>query len=100
LDKRKPSHDLEAFKAAFARHKSIAITAFKSAQSLGFREREDVVAVVEQLRRQNFVKSVTSFGNHRQWQDVYVIEWRDMSLYLKFTDHMVTEFILLSFKRK
>ena len=100
MDKRKPSHDLEAFKAAFARHKSAAFTAVESARTLGFERREDLVQVTDALDRRHFIKSVTSFNNHRQWQDVYVISWNGIPIYLKFTDHVLTEFILLSFKRK
>jgi len=100
LDKLKPSHDLEAFKVAFARHKSAALTAVESARTLGFEKREDLVQVTNALERKHFIKSVTSFNNHRQWQDVYVISWNDIPIYLKLTDHVLTKFILLSFKRK
>jgi motility quorum-sensing regulator/GCU-specific mRNA interferase toxin len=100
LDKRKPSHDLETFKAAFARHKSMSLTAVESARTLGFERREELVQVTDALNRKHFIKSVTSFNNHRQWQDVYVISWNNVPIYLKFTDHVLTEFILLSFKRK
>jgi motility quorum-sensing regulator/GCU-specific mRNA interferase toxin len=46
------------------------------------------------------VKSTTSLGDHRQWQDVYHVPHDGLLLYLKFTDAVVTEFVLLSFKEK
>ena len=33
--------------------------------------REDVVQVVQSMKREHFYKSMTSFGDHRVWQDVY-----------------------------
>ena len=56
--------------------------------------------VTDALDRRHFIKSVTSFNNHRQWQDVYNVDDGKQIIYLKFTDHMVTEFFMLSFKRK
>ena len=99
MDKSKPSHDLEAFKAAFARYRTITDTALLDARELGY-ARHEIIHVVQKLRHSNFIKSMTSYGDHRQWQDVYNIEDRGQIIYLKFTDHVLTEFILLSFKRK
>lgn len=78
----------------------MTITAIATARSLGFEERKGVVRVIEALQRKHFVKSVTSFNDHKQWQDVYVIPWGKVAIYIKFTEHTLTEFILLSFKRK
>lgn len=100
MQKLKPSHDLEAFQAAFARQRApMTATAATSARNLGFAE-TDVIDLVSRLVRSDFVKSMTSYGNHRQWQDVYHIDDGERVIYLKFTDHLITEFILLSFKRK
>jgi motility quorum-sensing regulator/GCU-specific mRNA interferase toxin len=78
----------------------MSLTAFRDAQSLGFIRRADVAKLVQRLHRDHFIKSVTSFNDHRQWQDVYNIRHEGVVLYLKFTDHILTEFVLLSFKRK
>jgi len=43
---------------------------------------------------------MTSSFDHRQWQDVYHLPFDDRVLYIKFTDAIVTEFILLSLKEK
>ncbi len=48
-----------------------------------------------------FYKSMTSFSNSRQWQDVYHVPASGgLTIYLKFTDDMVTEFMVLSFKER
>ncbi len=78
----------------------MTISAITSARTLGFEKREGIARVIEALQRKHFVKSVTSFKDHKQWQDVYVIPWGNVAIYIKFTEHTLTEFILLSFKRK
>ena len=101
MDKRKRSHNLAAFKAAVARERdrAITMTALRSAIELGF-DLDDVAAVVAKMKDAHFVKSTTSNSDHRKWQDVYHVPHDGLLLYLKFTDHVVTEFLLLSFKEK
>ncbi len=99
MEKLKPTHDLDAFKRAFATHRSITKTALQGARRLGY-ERGDVAIVLSKLSYKHFQKSMTSHGNHRQWQDVYYLDVDGTLIYIKFTDRLVTEFILLSFKRK
>jgi motility quorum-sensing regulator / GCU-specific mRNA interferase toxin len=90
LVKRKPSHDLEAFKAAFARFEApMTAAAALGAHDLGYAE-ADVIELVGRMTRSDFVKSMTSYSNHRQWQDVYNVDDGKQIIYLKFTDHMVT----------
>ena len=48
----------------------------------------------------HFYKSMTSYGDHRVWQDVYHVPSEAGMLYVKFTADVVTEFLLLSFKEK
>jgi motility quorum-sensing regulator/GCU-specific mRNA interferase toxin len=43
---------------------------------------------------------MTSHVDHRIWQDVYHVPSEAGTLYVKFTANAVTEFWLLSFKRK
>jgi motility quorum-sensing regulator / GCU-specific mRNA interferase toxin len=99
MDKRKRSHDLVAFKAAFARERPITMSAARSAIALGY-GMDDVAAVVASMQGAHFVKSTTSLGDHRQWQDVFHVPHDGLLLYLKFTDAVVTEFVLLSFQEK
>ena len=65
MKKRKPSHDLKAFQAAFSRERAITLTAARSARALGFSV-SDVVTLVNRLERKHFFKSMTSFRDHRQ----------------------------------
>lgn len=97
-EKRKPTYDLDAFKAAAPRMR-ITVVATKTAAVLGF-ARADIVATVQTMRRSHFYKSMTSFGDHRIWQDVYHVPSPLGTLYVKFTADVVTEFVLLSFKEK
>ena len=58
MEKRRPTHDLEAFKAAMGMPSRLAITlaAFGDAQSLGF-DRAGVVEVIQSMQRGHFYKS-------------------------------------------
>ena len=100
-DKRKPTYDLKAFKAAFVDPDKLnaTVTAAKSAAALGF-GRTDIVATIQTMERPHFYKSMTSFEDHRIWQDVYHVPSSVGLLYVKFTADLVTEFLLLSFKEK
>lgn len=99
MEKLKPTHDLDAFKRAFERDRTMTFTASRSALLIGYNE-DDVAALIGRLSRAGFVKSMTSHANHKQWQDVYHFDDGVRTIYLKFTDEVMTEFILLSFKRK
>src|SRR5271156_6661179 len=72
MEKRKPTYDLAAFKAAFddADKLNVTGTALRSAAALGF-GREEIVATIRAMRREHFYKSMTSHADHRIWQDVY-----------------------------
>ena len=52
------------------------------------------------MERPHFFKSMTSYEDHRIWQDVYYVPSSAGLLYVKFTADVVTEFLLLSFKEK
>jgi motility quorum-sensing regulator / GCU-specific mRNA interferase toxin len=101
MQKRKPTYDLEAFKAAFSSEDRLNVTgsALRSAASLGF-GRFEIVATIQTMQRNQFYKSMTSFADHRVWQDVYHVPSSIGELYVKFTADVLTEFLLLSFKEK
>ena len=71
-DKRKPTYDLIAFKAAFDDVDKLHVTgtAVRTAAALGF-GRAEIVATIQTMQRAHFYKSMTSHGDHRVWQDVY-----------------------------
>jgi motility quorum-sensing regulator / GCU-specific mRNA interferase toxin len=100
-EKRKPTYDLLAFKAAFNNVDKLNVTgtAVRSAAALGF-GRTEIVATIQNMHRAHFYKSMTSYGDHRIWQDVYHVPSEVGTLYVKFTADAVTEFLLLSFKGK
>src|ERR1700679_882052 len=87
VEKRKPSFDLEAFKLVCGDPRQLAITttAMRTAAQIGF-GRNDIAAVIRTMRGAHFYKSMTSYSDHRRWQDVYHVPWDGMVLYVKFTD--------------
>jgi motility quorum-sensing regulator/GCU-specific mRNA interferase toxin len=97
-EKRKPTYDLEAFKAAADRIR-VSVVATRTAASLGF-GRAEIEAVIQTMQRSQFYKSMTAYADHRVWQDVYHVPSPAGALYVKFTADAVTEFVLLSFKEK
>lgn len=100
-EKRRPTHDLARFKQVCGDpdHLTITRTALNSALSLGF-GRPEISATIRSMQRKHFYKSMTSFADQRQWQDVYHVPSPAGVLYVKFTDDVLTEFVLLSFKEK
>lgn len=101
MEKRRPTYDLEAIKAALGSIDTLAMTttALRDAASLGF-DRSGVVETVAGIERRMFYKSMTTFADHRLWQDVYRVPARGMMLYVKFQADVVAEFTVVSFKEK
>ncbi len=100
MEKRRPTYDLLAFQAAVAADKaSVTRTAMRDARALGFGY-EDMKSAIACLDRTHFHKSMTSFADHRMWQDVYHLPYEGLTLYVKYTADVLTEFSLLSFKEK
>ena len=97
-EKRKPTYDLDAFKVA-ANRMRITVVATRTAAALGF-GRAEIVATIQTMQRSQFHKSMTSYADHRIWQDVYYVPSPAGTLYVKFTADAVTEFLLLSFKER
>lgn len=100
-EKRRPTYDLESFKAAFSTVEALnmTFTAANDAADLGF-GRSEIVAVLQTMRPLHFYKSMTSHMDYRIWQDVYYVPSSVGVLYVKFTADTVTLFKLLSFKEK
>ena len=101
MEKRWATYDLEAIKAAFGSAGSLAITAtaFNDALQLGF-DRQSIVETVAVIERNMFYKSMTTFADHRVWQDVYYVPVEGVFLYIKFQADMITEFKIMSFKEQ
>ena len=101
MEKRRPTYDLNAIKAALDSVDRLTMTssALRDAVALGF-VRAGVVETITTIGRTMFYKSMTTFADHRVWQDVYHVPLRGMVLYVKFQADVVTEFTVMSFKEK
>jgi len=101
MEKRRPTYDLAAVQAVFAVPSALAITtsAFRDAVALGF-NRAGIIGVIQSMDRKMFFKSMTTFADHRVWQDVYHVPADEMVLYVKFQADVVTEFRVMAFKEK
>ena len=103
MEKQKRTYDLESLKDAFHDVESlggrVTNSAFREAQELGL-SREDMIEVIQALETRDFYKSMTSYANHRVWQDVYHSEHGDRELYLKFSVKANGDYLLISFKEK
>ncbi len=101
MEKRRQTYDLEAIKLALGSIESLAITtsALRDATALGF-DRAAIVETITGMERKMFVKSMTTFADHRVWQDIYHVPTRGLSLYVKFQADVITEFTVMSFKEK
>jgi motility quorum-sensing regulator/GCU-specific mRNA interferase toxin len=101
MEKRRPTYDLDAIKQAIGSVDRLAITtsALRDASALGF-DRGAIVETIHSVERSMFVKSMTTFADHRLWQDVYHVPMRDLLLYVKFQADVLTEFTVVSFKEK
>ena len=73
-EKRTPTHDLAAFKAAMSNLSKLNATgtAIKDAAALGFGSGE-IVATIQTMGSNHFYKSMTSNYDNKVWQDVYFV---------------------------
>jgi len=72
VEKRTPHYDLGRIQADVARLGAAAFTktALDGGRSMGLTT-ADMLAVIASLSRRDFYKSMTTFADHRVWQDVY-----------------------------
>jgi len=96
MEKFNPTYSLTEFKNSDF---EITKTAQKTALALGFND-EGIDKVIATMEPKHFYKSMTSYANHKIWQDVYHVPYEDLIIYIKFTQNVVSEFTLLSFKEK
>ena len=100
MEKRSPHYALDSIKAAFTCESSLRMTgtARNSAFALGL-GLADVVRIIQGMTREPFYKSMTSHGDHRVWQDVYLVPFETTALYVKFTTDAAGH-LVISFKEK
>jgi motility quorum-sensing regulator/GCU-specific mRNA interferase toxin len=70
-------------------------SALAGAAALGF-DFEGMVAVVNALVPKDFYKSMTTYADHKVWQDVYRPTTKAGEVYLKLT--VVDDVLIVSFK--
>ena len=103
MEKRKPTYDLAAIKAAIGSAETLSITstALRDAAGLGF-DGNGIAKVIQTIERSMFYKSMTTKADHRVWQDVYHVPTEEdgPTLYVKFQANVVTQFTVMSFKEK
>lgn len=101
MEKRKPHYRLADMKLAFSDPDQLNRTA-TSKQGADDLEMDDtdVVAVIQALTNADFDKSMTSYYDHKVWQDVYRPRVDDRTIYLKFTVDAQQAYLLISFKEE
>jgi motility quorum-sensing regulator/GCU-specific mRNA interferase toxin len=102
MEKIKAHYPLADIKAAFADKgnvQNITGSALKGARALGFSD-EDIVEVIKQLTNKHLYKSMTTFHDHKIWQDVYHLRYRKIELYVKFSNDENGKYWLVSFKER
>lgn len=92
MEKRRPTYDIETIKAAIGTEESLAMsgTARRDAGRLVF-DRAGVATVI---------RSMSTFENHRIWQNVYHVPHETFVPYVKFQADLITDFFVVSFKEK
>jgi len=101
MEKRRPTYDIEAIRLICGSIETLAMTtsALRDATALGF-DRSGIAETIVGIDRKMFFKSMTTFADHRIWQDVYHVPARGLTLYVKFQADVITEFTVMSFKEK
>jgi motility quorum-sensing regulator/GCU-specific mRNA interferase toxin len=96
MEKRTPHCDLSRVKTLIGAGKVKAThTARTTASLLGF-DFKGMVAVVASLTMKDFYKSMTTYADHRIWQDVYRPQTSAGAIYVKLT--VIDEVLIVSFK--
>ena len=97
MEKRRPHHPLAQVKQLVAAGAvKTTATARDGAVALNL-DVQDILNVVLALTPRDFDKSMTSYGNHQEWQDVYKPSTAFGDLYLKFTVNGGALVLILSF---
>jgi motility quorum-sensing regulator/GCU-specific mRNA interferase toxin len=93
MEKRTPHCPLQRIRALVSISPTTA--SLRDAQALGM-EYPDMLDVINGLERRDFYKSMTSYVDHRVWQDVYRPLTVKGYVYLKLS--VVDDVLIVSFK--
>jgi len=100
MEKRSPHYALTAMQAQVAVEgiRAFTVTALNGGRAMGLTD-DDMLDVIAGLTRRDFYKSMTTYYDHRIWQDVYHGRCPDGALaYIKLTQ--VADRIVIQFKEK
>lgn len=100
MEKRIPHYSLTAMQASIAAvgKDAFTVTAVRGGALMGMTT-GDMLAVIANLTRADFYKSMTTINDHRVWQDVYHRRCPNgLIAYIKLTQ--VAERIVIQFKEK
>lgn len=97
-EKRIPHYNLTELKKLLLKDKTRNITrsSISGAHSIGF-SKTQMIDTVQLLRRENFYKSMTIYGNHKIWQDVDYLKVEQLNLYIKLQT-LDKKGVIISFK--
>lgn len=101
MEKNTPHYDFAAIKEDVRRlgRKAFTKTAGKAGAELGFSTGE-MQEIVFQLQNTMFYKSMTTYDDHRIWQDVYHTDSQGLEIYIKVTYRPAGGPPIISFKEK
>jgi motility quorum-sensing regulator/GCU-specific mRNA interferase toxin len=98
MEKFKPHHHLPTVKRLVGEGKvEIRQVALVGAAALGMGV-QDILDAIGALQMADFYKSMTAYGDHQCWHDVYRPKTEAGSVYLKLT--MLDDVIIVSFKEQ
>ncbi len=96
MEKRVPHCKLSRVKALIDKGKvRMTANAVIGAELMGL-DTQDMIAIVSALNTADFYKSMTTYANHKIWQDVYQPSTRAGDVYLKLT--VIDDVLIVSFK--
>lgn len=99
MEKNTPHYDLAVVKADVRRlgWRAFTHTARRTGTALEL-TLEEMQEVIFKLQRNMLYKSMTTYGDHRIWQDVYHIKSHDLEIYIKVSYHYDRRPPVISFK--
>ena len=101
MEKNTPHYDLAVIKADVRRlgGKAFTSSAKNGGRVLGLNLVE-MQEVIFELQGKMLYKSMTTYDDHRVWQDVYHIHSHDLEIYIKVTYRPASGPPVISFKEK
>ena len=96
MEKRTPHYKLNIIKVLIQQGQIVAtFSAMQGASALGLTY-DDLLGIVRMLEPKDFYKSMTTYANHRIWQNVYRPRFDIADLYVKLT--VSDKVVVVSFK--